>query len=154
MTTYSWKIDKYPVAAKDAAAEFGRIYAKYGEITTKNVVDESRGDGAVLHACFEWNDAVAAEKYRLKQAGDMIRCLVTTEKPDDDSSPVIVRAIVKTTERFEPISVTVKSEEKYAILIADAISDMQWFRRKYETLKELVPVFRAMQDFEKTMEEQ
>lgn len=143
----SWKINKYPVSADAAKAEFDRIYDKYGEITTKAVVDESRDDCSVLHSCFEWDDSIAAEKYRQTQAGEMIRLLVTIEKSDEEAEPMVVRAIVKTTEKYEPITVTVRSEEKYAVLLQDALNDAMWFKKKYENLKELRAVIDAIDEF-------
>ena len=144
----SWKINKYPVSADTAKAEFDRIYEKFGDITPQAVVDENRDEKAVLHSCFEWDDKIAAEKYRVEQAGDMIRCLVTVEKRDDASEPIIVRSIVKTTEKYEPFTVTIRSEEKYAVLLQDALNDIKWFKRKHQRLTELAGVFAAMNDFE------
>ena len=144
----SWKINKYPVSADVAKAEFDRIYEKFGELTAKSVVDENRSATAPLHACFEWDDAVAAEKFRERQAGDMIRCLVTIKEPENDGEPVVVRAIVKTTEKYEPIIVSLNSEEKYAVLLQDALNDAQWFMKKHAQLVELKGVFDAIIEFE------
>lgn len=144
----SWKIEKFPVSADVAKAEFDRIYEKFGVLTTKDIVDESRSINAPLHSCFEWDDAVAAERYRQRQAGDMVRCLVTIEKSDDQDTPIVVRAIVKTTEKYEPITIALKSEEKYAVLLHDALHDVKWFREKHSKLVELKAVFDAMDDFE------
>lgn len=143
----SWKINKYPVSADVAKAEFDRIYEKFGELTAKSVVDENREKTAPLHSCFEWDDAVAAERYREKQAGDMIRCLVTIKEPEIDGEPIVVRAIVKTTEKYEPITVAIKSEEKYAVLLQDALNDAKWFMRKHAQLAELYKVFDAIREF-------
>ena len=148
-----WKIDKYPVSADVAKAEFDRIYEKYGALTAKSVVDENREKSAPLHFCFEWDDAVAAEKYREKQAGDMIRCLVTIKEPDNGGQPIVVRAMVKTTEKYEPISIAIKSEEKYAVLLQDALNDAKWFMQKHAQLVELKPVFDAIKEFEKSFKE-
>lgn len=149
----SWKINKYPVSADVAKAEFDRIYEKFGELTSKNVVDENRSVSAPLHSCFEWNDAVAAEKYREKQAGDMIRCLVTIHESENASEPIVVRAMVKTTEKYEPITVTFRSSEKRAVLLQDALNDAKWFRKKHGALQELGKVFEAMDEFEKQIKE-
>ena len=149
----SWKINKYPVSADVAKAEFDRIYEKFGELTPKSVVDENRDKAAPLHACFEWDDAVAAEKFRERQAGDMIRCLVTIRQPDEDGEPVVVRAIVKTTERYEPITVAIRSEEKYAVLLQDALNDAKWFMQKHSKIVELKGVFDAMRAFEDKVKE-
>lgn len=144
----SWKIEKYPVSADVAKAELDRIYEKHGKVTAKNIVDESRDTNAALHQCFEWRDDVAAEKYREEQARDLIRCLVTVEKSIEDEEPIIVRAYVKTTEKYEPISVALKSEDKYAVLIQDVLNDIFWFKRKYSNFTKLKGVFDAMDSFE------
>ena len=150
---YSWKIEKYPVSAEIAAKEFDRIYNKYGVLDKKDIVEESRDKKAALHSCFEWDDAIAAEKYRQEQASDMVQCLVTVEKSDKSDEPVIVRAFVKTTEKYEPITVSIRSEEKYAVLLQDALNDAKWFMKKHAALVELQNVFCAIREFENKMKE-
>lgn len=147
----SWKINIFPVSADTAKAEFDRIYEKYGALTTKDIVDESRDESAALHKCFEWNNEIAAEKYRQKQAGDMIRCLVSVVKHNDSDVPIAVRAIVKTNEKYEPITVTMRSEEKTAVLLMDALNDIDRFKKKYAELSDLSTVFNAMDEFEKSI---
>lgn len=148
----SWKINGlFPVSADTAKVEFDRIYDKYGVLTTKDIVDESRDESAALHKCFEWNNEIAAEKYRQKQAGDMIRCLVSVVKHDDSDVPIAVRAIVKTNEKYEPITVTMRSEEKTAVLLMDALNDIDRFKKKYAELSDLSAVFNAMDEFEKSI---
>ena len=144
----SWKIDKFKVSADVAKAEFDRIYEKYGVLDKKDIVDESRDENAALHACFEWDDAIAAERYRQEQASDMVQCLVTVQKSDDAETPIVVRAFVKTTEKYEPIQVSIRSEEKRAVLLQDALNDIRWFRNKHGQLTELAKVFDAMDAFE------
>ena len=147
----SWKVDMFPVSADTAKQEFDRIYKENGEITPQAVVDASRNEGAALHSCFEWDDAKAAEGYRRHQAGNMIRCLVTTVIQDGDNEPVQVRAVVKTTERYEPITVTFRSPEKTAVLLQDALNDIRRFKAKHGALKQLAGVFAAMDEFETSM---
>ena len=149
----SWKINNSPVSADVANAEFDRIYEKFGELTAKQVVNENRSATAPLHACFEWDDAAAAERYRERQAGDMIRCLVTIREPETGGEPIVIRSIVKTTEKYEPITVSIRAEEKYAVLLQDALNDAKWFMKKHANLVELQAVFEAMNDFEKTIKE-
>lgn len=148
-----WKINKYPVSADVAKAEFDRIYEKFGELTAKSVVEENRAKTAPLHSCFEWDDAVAAERYREKQAGEMIRCLVTVRESGKGGEPIIVRAIVKTTEKYEPISVAIRAEAKRVVLLQDALNDARWFMQKHGQLTELCSVVAAMKDFESTIKE-
>ena len=37
-------------------------------VSPDNLLEESRPAGAVLHGLFEWDDTVAAEKFRAEQA--------------------------------------------------------------------------------------
>lgn len=72
---YQWRIPKYKVDARTAAVELRRIEERCRVLRPKDVVEESRAEDAPLHGCFTWEDAAAAEKYRLRQAGDLIRSL-------------------------------------------------------------------------------
>ena len=69
---YDWKVNVVNITPQIAGNELARIERKYGSLTPESVVDESRDVNAVLHNCFEWDDAVAAEKYRHTQARHII----------------------------------------------------------------------------------
>lgn len=51
-----------------------------GRLNSRVVVDESTPKEAPLHPCFEWDDAVAADNYRLKQASTLIRDIRVIEE--------------------------------------------------------------------------
>lgn len=51
------------------------IEAKNGEITPRLVVDAARESESPLHPCFEWDNSVAAEKFREDQARGVIRSI-------------------------------------------------------------------------------
>jgi len=56
---------------------------KEGRLTRQGVLDDARDEDSPLHPCFEWDDGIAAEKYRLDQAGQIIRSVelkITTTK--------------------------------------------------------------------------
>lgn len=44
-----------------------------GRLLPSNVVEEARDENSPLHEFFEWEDTIAAEKYRLSQARTLIR---------------------------------------------------------------------------------
>ena len=50
--------------------------------TAQQVLDKGRDDNTELHKCFEWNNDIAAEKYRLDQARSVLRNLVFTRSDD------------------------------------------------------------------------
>lgn len=75
---YQWRIPKYNVAAQAAGEELRRIELVHRVLRPADVVEESRDASAPLHGCFTWDDAQAAEKCRLREAGALIRNLQVT----------------------------------------------------------------------------
>lgn len=133
------------VSADDAGRVFEELEATKG-LTPANVVDVSRPESAPLHAYFEWNDGVAAEKYREVQAGNLIRAIVTVT---ESSGPV--RAFVsvtptsdETARQYVGVSVAISTPGMREQLLADAYSDAAAFRRKYAKLSEMASVIQAI----------
>ena len=54
------------------------IEANGGEITPHQVVEEARNPDHPLHKNFEWDNSIAAEKWRVQQARMMIKVVVET----------------------------------------------------------------------------
>lgn len=142
---YKWKVaGLMPVDAQTAGEELNRIYTKNGALNPADIVDESRPEDAPLHDCFEWRDDVAAEKYREQQAQTIVRAIVAVN--EDATKSESVRAFVHVRNTYEPISVVVNDAEKVQEVLQTALRELAAFRRKYETLSELAPVFRAIDE--------
>ena len=151
---YKWK-DNYRANVK--AEVFGGVceeLEKSGNLTPAALVNVSREETAPLHKCFEWRDEIAAEKYREAQAGSMLRHLeiVTTAK-DDDTPAAIVRAHFPVEgEGYRNISYIMSDDEKRENLLRTAKGELARFRHKYKMLKELAPVFAAIEELERGAE--
>ena len=65
------------------------------EATPQQIVDAARDEGTELHRCFEWNDSVAAEKYRLTQARTIV-CNLVIKRPESEEEQPKVRYFYKT----------------------------------------------------------
>lgn len=77
------------------AKEIRRIYDSTGGIAlASTVLAAAASDESPLHDYFTWDDSEAAEKYRMKQADDLIRRVRVRVIPADDSPPIQVRAYV------------------------------------------------------------
>jgi len=62
-----WKIKGiYKADAQKIADEIGD-----NKISPQELLEKARNEDSELHKCFEWDDSVAAEKYRLIQARQM-----------------------------------------------------------------------------------
>lgn len=140
---FKWKIP-LGVSADAAAAELERIYDVHGGIDPKTVVEESRPEGAVLHSLFEWDDAKAAEKYRVTQARFIIRNIVQDE--DTDEGKVTVRSFHSTEKAYTPTSVILSDDELRNMLLERALHELEEFRVKYRHLSALARVFEAVDE--------
>lgn len=132
-----------PVDAQSAGEELDRIYKKHGNLIPSNVVEESRDETSVLHPCFEWNDAAAAEKYRETQAGLILRNITVVSESVGNEEPV--RAFVSVQKSYQPIGIVLSDQEKTEELLRNALKELTSFRAKYNTLSMLKPVFDAIE---------
>lgn len=116
-----------------------------GILTPKNVVDEARPEDSPLHPEFEWDDAIAAEKWREKQAHLLIIHTIKIEEPESSSS-IPIKAFHVTVEKshYEPIDIIMKDETKRSVLLENAKRELISFKKKYSTLSELANVFMAI----------
>ena len=140
---YSFKKGSFIKADANVAGAMCEQLEKTIGLTPKNLLDANRAEDAPLHSCFEWNDGEAAEKYREQQARHIINCLcLKTEQKEAEP----VRAffnIEKTV--YESTGVIIQQEDKRAALLRQALRELEAFQRKYNTLKELQPVFDAVE---------
>lgn len=142
---YQWKIPGIiPVDAQTAGEELERIYNRDGSITPEAVVEDSADPSAPLHGCFEWDDKKAAHKYRITQAQDIIRCIVSVDAPASPAAPI--RAFVSTKQDYKPITIVLDDEAARAELLRSALCELENFKRKYATLQELASIFAAIEE--------
>lgn len=139
------------------AEELEQIRQSHGGLLKpEDVVKFASDERTALHAEFEWDDAKASAEYRLEQARRVIRVAVTVlPSPHSDQPPV--RAYVSVcSDRVQPgggyraLADVMTDDDLRAELVAEAMSEVKRWRRKYERLRELVPIFRAIDRVEKT----
>lgn len=115
------------------------IQAAAGYLTPEAVVEAARSEDSPLHGRFEWNDSVAAERYRKDQARDLIRS-VKVEFVDGRGEPQAVRAFhsVRSAQAGRPVYQTVEkiAEDDIAAQQLLRQMDLDWrsFKRRYGNL--------------------
>lgn len=63
--------------------ELRKVEDKDGRVTPVAVVDHARPVDNPIHGQFEWNDAVAGERYRIDQARSLIRSVKVTVEVEE-----------------------------------------------------------------------
>lgn len=135
------------------AQELANIAAQRdGQLLPAAVVDAARDPASPLHTYFDWDDDSAGEKYRLVQAGMLIRRVkVHLVRPSTEGVQIVnVRAYHSLPEDrvdaggYTPIEVIMSDEDKTFSLCQQALADLRALQRKYENLIEFEGVWRAV----------
>lgn len=144
---YEWKYDM-PIKAQVVGEHFERLEKQQGHITPKIVLESARSETSAIHPCFEWNDDVAAEKYRETQAGLLIRNLTVKmiETGEKQTEPVRAYVSIKQSDSSEFISLqnVLKDDELTQKMLEQAKNELNAFAKKYSALQELSKVFKAI----------
>ena len=131
------------VKAQVAGEECERL-SNENRLTPHNLVEDSRPESAPLHNCFEWNDSIAAEKFRESQAYYIIRSVTV----DIDSTREPTRAFVVTVSddkhTYKDVGYVLRNQDSRSALIESARRDLIAFKRKYQSLTELAKVIDAI----------
>lgn len=116
------------------------------EVTPENVLEKAKDESTELHKCFEWDDSVAGEKYRLIQARQIIQHFVIVQEEKKDAPKIRQYQITTTKNVYEPTKVFIQKPDEYAALLERALRELEAFKRRYETLAELEQIFEAIDE--------
>lgn len=130
------------------------VYEARGSLTPAILVDEARATDHPLHDRFEWDDAIAGEKYRLVQARHIIRSVRIEYGSDDDGTPRTARGYLNVTrdygdEEVDPDRSYVPTEEALSdplmsrLVLRQFELDAKAFRARWSHLREYAQVVRA-----------
>lgn len=110
--------------------------------TPKEIVDRARDEASELHKCFEWDDTVAAEKWRIQQARQVTYFLVIKEEEKPKDRPEIRFFVMpKNGEGYKKTEYIVKIDLEYENLLKKAWAELRAFKQRYSILKELQEIF-------------
>lgn len=135
----------------EALMEIARRHG--GTITPRQVVDEARDESSVLHGAFTWDDAIAADKYRILEAQHLIReCRVTIQQGDRKTQTFAFVGV--STDRigaaadnpYRVASDVAQNTDLMAIAERDALEQLKAVKRRFEHLKRLNAVWAAIDD--------
>ena len=131
--------------AQQAGGLCSRLEAE-GRLTARALLDESRDENSLLHGEFEWNDGIAAEKYRENQARHIINCLVTVH---ESATPTrsFFNVECKTAE-YRSVTAIMQDADGRDQLLSLALRELDAFKRKFNSLSELAAVFAAIEEIQ------
>lgn len=151
---YSWKSGfAYSTSADTVGKVLEKIEKRDGKVTAKSFLAESKKKSSPTHSMFEWDDAKAANKYRLQQSAQIINQLEITLE-DGNSAPAFVNVRIKSVKQsasFLNVQTALSDEEYSRIVLQNALSELLSFQKKYNGLKELSDVFASIKSLQEQM---
>lgn len=142
---YKFKSGTRLKVSAQAAGELCAELESQGKLTPHEVVEASRPDDAPLHSAFEWDDEIAAEKYRETQACYIIRSVEVVPEGSSKPTRAFVSLTVTENEReYREINKVLSIRSERELLLEEAKRELIAFERKYSVLEELADVFSAI----------
>jgi hypothetical protein len=135
------------------------IRDKHGALTRQAVVNEARDAKHPLHSKFNWDDSDAAERYRLIQAGELIRTFKVVYREDDREKHAVngfvsVPATAGLPRRYEPVEEVMANPLQAQLLLQQALREAHAFRRKYAHLAEYAQLLQVLDGGDEAGEQQ
>lgn len=140
MEHVEWKVKLFD-------ADATKVYEEIGEknTTPEEILQKAENPDSELHKCFEWDDAIAGHKYRLSQARQ-IMCNLVFVTDDEEDKPRVFYQITTEKSEYHPTKLIMQKPDEYALLLKKAKDELQAFKNKYKTLKELHKIFEAIDE--------
>lgn len=170
---YSWATMDRPVSADVVGRTLERLEAQNGYVDKVSFLEVSRPVDSATHDLFEWDDSVAAEKYRLGQSSSIIRDLsieviecppterqIQFNTEEVEKPPVtgqIRSAYVNcgdsrlSSVRYTNIGRAMSDEDKRNNVLKHALEELRIFQRKYITCCEFAGVFSEIRRLEEAI---
>lgn len=142
---YQWKAGAQIKADAQTAGAMCMELASEGRLTAKNLLDANRPEDAPLHDAFEWNDGIAAEAWREQQARHIINCLTVNHEATEPTRAFF--KIERAENTYQHIDTILESKSDTARLLDMALRELDVFRKKYRSLKQLSELISTIDNF-------
>lgn len=137
--TYKWKAFNFKGDANKVGKELEGI-EQTSELTNVSVLEYAKANkDSELNKCFEWDNTIAGEKYRLRQANDILNniSVVIKEEPQEITKAFINIKTKEETKVFKNIVSILENDEEYIQLKERAEKDFIIYKEKYNKILKL-----------------
>lgn len=119
-----------------------------GYVPLEDVVEDAKSPASPLHDFFDWNDTECAQRYRIIQAGQLMRRLkITLVRVGGEVKKVELKTVRAFQSResqrklqsggYEAITDIMSDEDKKKDMIAQVLRELEAYRKRYADLEEL-----------------
>lgn len=125
----------------NAEAVYHEIQTLGNSYTPDDIVELAKDESTELHKCFEWDDTIAAEKWR-RHTARLICCSLQVVVEKEEKEPVTYRLIQndRSEQAYKPVTMTVRNDAEYDRLLKQAKLELKAFKERYKKITELETV--------------
>lgn len=146
-----------PSKAKIYGQELFRLSKEYDGLTPETVVDEASKKNSPIHEYFEWDDGIAAGRWRLFQARNLLNHLLIIKKVNGEDREIKGFFNVNVSDstngkaRYMTVFSIAKNEDFRGQVIQQALEEIESWKQRYEDYKELSLIFGAIEETQKKL---
>jgi len=132
------------------------IESVHGMVTPELIVKASKRKSSPLYSFFDWDNNLAADKWRLTQAKYLIRSITVIISAPEYTEPqrafvCVSKGYLNGSEREEGTFLTIESamsdKETRELLVKKALQELKFWKARYQHLKELSSLFAAIDEY-------
>lgn len=118
-----------------------------GELTPHAVVASAQNPRSLLHRHFEWDDAKAAEAYRVDQARTLIASIrVEDEEAEDGDTRAFISISSKAGTSYRSAHDVRNSADLQAIVLKQAERELESFEKRYRELQDICNIVKSARE--------
>lgn len=146
--SYSWSEGfEYKMSADIVGGVCEQIESENGSVTKEQFLEASRPENAPTHSLFEWDDAKAAEAYRLDTSKRIINCLRVTYI-NSEQEECKVKAFVNVSDfsekaKYESVEVILKESDKRSVYLNRIRQELDNYIKRNSHIEELADILIA-----------
>ena len=152
MVVASWKKGFSSLYKADAQKVAEEILSIGESATPEQIVEKAKDESTEIHKCFTWDDTVAAEKWRLHEARQIVCHLVVKEDTAEGRPELRFFHKAEKSEGYVSAMTVFRNEDKYLQLIHNALQELRAFRKKYSFLSERQEIVNLINSLEMMLE--
>lgn len=133
-----------PQKMEALVAECNKLYQTKGLLKAEDLVSVASDEGHALHDVFEWNDTIAADRWRNQQARSLIH-LVKVEVTSGDQVAHYVNVKMEDDQGnvdrgYVPLNFAMKEQSLREQILSSALREIRYWENKYKDYQDLAGI--------------
>jgi len=125
-------------------------------VTPEEILQDAKKKSSPYHDWFDWDDAIASEKYRTNQARQLLGSIVEVTITHEEEEPREIRVFVNVTDEegnrgYVKKEVAIQTPKMWDQVIRQAMVEVTGWKKRYEEYTELAKIHKAITDVENNL---